>query len=175
MSNDIVLDDLLDKVMRESVLLKILQERIEHLWVKIATECFGWIHVYGVDLICPQRRIALVLKDVNTTEGKSGYWPTMKKMLILRERIPDYQLYYLDINNRKTEEELKQYKQDGIKTATGVDALKVLFGEDAQEVLDSIRSVISEINKINESGVEYCLPIDVAARRRKDRHPQDSV
>ena len=87
------------------------------------------------------------MKDFNTKERGSVYWQTMKRMLVLRERIPDYQLYYLDINNRKTEEELSEYKQAGIKTATGEDALMVLFGEEAQEVLDSIRSVISKLIK----------------------------
>ena len=158
MLKDIVFDGFLDNVTWESALLKILRERIEHLWKKIATESFGWIQVYGVDLICPQRRIALVLKDVNNTEGSSVYWPTMKKMRLFEERNPDYRLYYLDINNRKTEEELRKYRQSGIKTATRDDALEPLevqFGENAQEVLDSIRSIIFKLIKINESGVEY--------------------
>ena len=145
--NDIILNGFLDKALWDSALLKVLQMRIGHLWEMIATECFGWIKVTGIDLICPHRKIALELKNTDNTDNSSSKWRNINKLLEFRNFHPDYQLYYLGINNRNTKDGQCYCDASGIVFPTGEHALKVLFGDCAHEVVNVIRSVITKVIK----------------------------
>ena len=148
--NDIILNGLCDEDLWYSSRLRFLQMRIGNLWEMIATECFGWVKVSGFDLICPRRKIALELKNADNTDNSSSRHRNINKLLEFRKLNPDYQLFYLCINNRTTKDDQCYCGENGITFATGEHARRILYGDYAQEVVNIIRFVVSKVVKKND-------------------------
>ena len=155
---DTILGDHFNKALRAVENLRQVQRRIENLWRIIASECYGWVRFHKYDLLHPERKIVVEMDKVDRGSTVSE---NIFKLVGFRTTNVGYSLYFLDINRRCSEEEKKQYRRRGdVKYFAGEDALEVLFDDDAQKVVETIRYVLFQLIKKNESELKDCLPDD---------------
>ena len=145
-SNDLILGALFKPQMVEAHKLKILQMRLGKIW-EVLSEYYGFIKVKKIDLIHPVRKIAIELKNRTNTDNSSSRYRNYQKLLEFKEQHPEFKLYYVCINDRRSstiggnETQGKEEKllANGITFVCGETALKLLYGEDYKMIIELIK------------------------------------
>ena len=110
------------------------------------------------ELLHPERKIVV---EIDKVDSGSTVNTNIFKLVAFKNIHVGYSLYFLDINRRYTEEQKNEYIGGNVRYFAGYDALKVLFGDDAQKVAETIRYVMFKLIKKNEPELKDCLADDI--------------
>ena len=97
LTNDIILTELFEKEILIENKLKILQIKLGKIYEELA-KLNNWTKVKKIDLININKKYAVELKSSMQTNKSSSRERNFQKLLEFKEKCPEYELFYLCIN-----------------------------------------------------------------------------
>lgn len=154
-TNDIILGDIFKEEIYRAAILKNIQMRIGLLWEEIASEFFGWVKVKGIDLVHPERKLAVEVKNSDNTDNSSSRERNKQKLLEAGAKLgKGYKLLYLCINCNdgvlKRDAAFGRGAEGGIILLKREYALEILYGKYYVKVVEIMRNVVNRIKNSSD-------------------------
>ena len=143
--------DIDDSVFATRYKLKILPQRIGIAWEEAAL-FFGWKRVANehVDLVNHKKKQAVEVKSSALSDNSSSRRRKYQQLMKFKKRNPTYEVFYAAIEDVSAKDKLVY--DDKIRYLSGLNALKLLFGNHWQDVETIMEQCIYKY--LSDSGLE---------------------